>query len=284
MDTEVKEKNELEEYKDKTFEEIKHIDELGNEYWEARELMSALEYSKWEHFAKVINKAKISCNLSGFNVEEHFPVKGKTIEMPNGATKEVIDYKLSRYACYLIVQNASPARHKSVALGQTYFAVQTRKMELTQEEYNKLSEDEKRLYTRINIKNKNKYLFDTAKKAGVNNYAKFNDYGYKGLYGGETAKDIAKRKGIDPDKEEILDHMGSNELAANLFRITQTDEVIKNNNITGEKNACNTHHMVGQAIRNTIIKVGGTTPEKLPTPEKSIKEIEKEESKKIESK
>ena len=237
MDTEVKEKNELEEYKDKTFEEIKHIDELGNEYWEARELMKALEYSKWEHFAKVINKAKISCNLSGFNIEEHFPVKGKTIEMPNGATKEVIDYKLSRYACYLIVQNASPARHKSVALGQTYFAVQTRKMELTQEEYNKLNEDEKRLYTRINIKSKNKYLFDTAKKAGVNDYAKFNDYGYKGLYGGETAKDIAKRKGIDPDKEEILDHMGSNELAANLFRITQTDEVIKNNNITGEKNA-----------------------------------------------
>ncbi len=284
MDTEVKAKNELEEYKDKIFEEIKHIDELGNEYWEARELMSALEYSKWEHFAKVINKAKISCNLSGFNVEEHFPVKGKTIEMPNGAAKEVIDYKLSRYACYLIVQNASPARHKSVALGQTYFAVQTRKMELTQEEYNKLNEDEKRLYTRINIKSKNKYLFDTAKKAGVNDYAKFNDYGYKGLYGGETAKDIAKRKGIDPDKEEILDHMGSNELAANLFRITQTDEVIKNNNITGEKNACSTHHMVGQAIRNTIIKVGGTTPEKLPTPEKSIKEIEKEELKKIESK
>lgn len=284
MDTEVKAKNELEEYKDKIFEEIKHIDELGNEYWEARELMSALEYSKWEHFAKVINKAKISCNLSGFNVEEHFPVKGKTIEMPNGAAKEVIDYKLSRYACYLIVQNASPARHKSVALGQTYFAVQTRKMELTQEEYNKLNEDEKRLYTRINIKSKNKYLFDTAKKAGVNDYAKFNDYGYKGLYGGETAKDIAKRKGIDHDKEEILDHMGSNELAANLFRITQTDEVIKNNNITGEKNACSTHHMVGQAIRNTIIKVGGTTPEKLPTPEKSIKEIEKEELKKIESK
>ncbi len=128
MDTVVKEKNELEEYKDKTFEEIKHIDELGNEYWEARELKSALEYSKWEHFAKVINKAKISCNLSGFNIEEHFPVKGKTIEMPNGATKEVIDYKLSRYACYLIVQNASPARHKSVALGQTYLILQKKQV------------------------------------------------------------------------------------------------------------------------------------------------------------
>lgn len=145
--------------------------------------------------------------------------------MPKGATKEVIDYKLSRYACYLIVQNASPVRHKSVALGQTYFAVQTRKMEITQEEYSKLSEDEKRLYTRINVKNKNKYLFDTAKNAGVTNYGKFNDYGYKGLYNGETAKQIAKRKGIDPDKEDILDYMGSTELAANLFRITQTDEV-----------------------------------------------------------
>ena len=152
-------KNELEIYKEKTFEDIKHIDEVGNEYWEARELMIALEYSKWEHFAKVINKAKISCNLSGMNVEEHFPIKGKTIAMPKGASKEVIDYKLSRYACYLIVQNANPARHQSVALGQTYFAVQTRKMEITEEEYNKLSEDEKRLYTRINIKKKTKIRF-----------------------------------------------------------------------------------------------------------------------------
>lgn len=274
---------ELELYQEKTFEDIKHIDELGNEYWEARELMIALEYSKWEHFAKVINKAKISCNLSGMNVEDHFPVKGKIVKS-GATTKEVIDYKLSRYACYLIVQNASPARHKSVALGQTYFAVQTRKMEITEAEYNKLSEDEKRLYTRINIKNKNKILFDTAKNAGVINYAKFNDYGYRGLYGGETAKDIAKRKGIDPSKQEILDYMGSTELAANLFRITQTDEVIKNNNINNEKNACDTHHKVGQAIRQTIIKVGGTTPEKLPTPNKSIREIEKEEMKKIEAK
>ena len=276
--------NHIEEYKEKTFEDIKHIDDFGNEYWEARELMVALEYSKWEHFAKVINKAKISCKLSGINVNDHFPVIGKTIKMPKGATKEVIDYRLSRYACYLIVQNASPVRHKSVALGQTYFAVQTRKMEINQEEYSKLSEDEKRLYTRINVKNKNKYLFDTAKNAGVQNYGKFNDYGYRGLYDGETAKQIAKRKGIDPDKEDILDYMGSTELAANLFRITQTDEVIKNKRINNEEDACKTHHAVGQAVRHTIKKIGGTVPEKLPTPEKFTKELEKEELKRISNK
>lgn len=273
--------NELEEYKEKAFEDIKHVDELGNEYWEARELMLALEYSKWEHFAKVINKAKISCKLSGLSVDEHFPVIGKTIKMPKGATKEVIDYKLTRYACYLIVQNASPVRHKTVALGQTYFAVQTRKMEITQEEYSKLSEDEKRLYTRINIKNKNKYLFDAAKNAGVTNYGKFNDYGYKGLYNGESAKQIAHRKGINPEKEDILDYMGSTELAANLFRITQTDEVLRNKQINNENEACKTHHDVGQAVRQTIKKIGGTMPEDLPTPEKSIQQIEKEELKKL---
>ena len=270
----------IEEYKEKIFDEIKHIDELGNEYWEARELMPMLEYSKWEHFAKVINKAKISCQLSGQNVDDHFPVKGKIVKS-GATTKEVIDYKLSRYACYLIVQNASPVRHKTVALGQTYFAIQTRKMEITEEEYSKLSEDEKRLYTRINVKHKNKYLFDTAKKAGVKNYGKFNDYGYKGLYGGETAKQIAKRKGINPEKEDILDYMGSTELAANLFRITQTDEVLKNKKVNNENEACITHHKVGQAVRQTIKKIGGTMPEKLPTPEKSIKDLEKEELKKI---
>ena len=273
-------KNELELYKEKTFDDIKHIDNLGNEYWEARELMLVLGYSKWGNFKKVINKAKISCKVSGNNVSDCFADVGKSIISGKGKIDIIEDYNLNRYACYLIVQNADP-RKNAIALGQTYFAIQTRKMELTQQEYLKLSEDEKRLYNRINIKNKNKFLFDTAKNAGVTNYGKFNDYGYRGLYGGEKAKDIAFRKGIDPDKEEILDHMGSTELAANLFRISQTDEVIKNNDIKGEQNACDTHHMVGQAIRDTIIKVGGTTPEKLPTPEKSIKEIEKEELKKI---
>ena len=271
---------ELIEYQEKTFDSIKHIDDNENEYWEARELMPLLEYSKWENFHKVIKRAMIACKTSNNNIQDHFPEVRKMVEIGSKTKRETVDYKLSRYACYLIVQNANP-RKKSVALGQTYFAVQTRKMELTEQEYHNLSEEEKRLYTRINIKNKNKYLFATAKKAGVTNYAKFNDYGYKGLYGGETAKDIAKRKGIDDKKEEILDYMGSTELAANLFRITQTDEVIKNNDIKGEKKACNTHHSVGKAIRETIIKVGGTTPEKLPTPSKSIKELEKEELKKI---
>ena len=271
----------IEEYKEKTFDDIRHIDELGNEYWEARELMIALGYSKWGNFKKVIDKSKISCNISNNNVNDHFADVGKTVPMPSGAKPKIIeDYKLSRYACYLIVQNSDP-RKKAVALGQTYFAIQTRKMEITEEEYSKLSEDEKRLYTRINVKNKNKYLFDTAKKAGVSNYGRFNDYGYRGLYAGETAKQIAKRKGIDSTKEDILDYMGSTELAANLFRITQTDEVLKNKKVNNEDDACKTHHTVGQAVRQTIRKIGGTMPEKMPTPEKSIKEIEKEELLKI---
>lgn len=273
--------NELKEYTEKTFEEIKHIDELENEYWEARELMTALGYSKWGNFKKVIDKAKITCKISGNKVEDCFAGVGKSIISGKGKIDIIEDYKLSRYACYLIVQNADP-RKKTVALGQTYFAYQTRKMEITEQQYSKLNEDEKRLYTRLNIKDKNKYLFDTAKKSGVTNYAKFNDYGYKGLYNGETAKVIAKRKGINPDKEEILDYMGSTELAANLFRITQTDEVLKNNNIKTEDLACQTHHMVGRAVRETIKKVGGTMPENLPTPKKSTKEIEKEELNKIE--
>lgn len=272
--------NNIATYKEKTFDDIKHLDELGNEYWKAREFMAVLGYSKWGNFNKVIDKAKIACNISNNNVSEHFADAEKVLEVGNKAKMSVTDYYLSRYACYLIVQNAD-SRKTTVALGQTYFAVQTRRMEITQEEYSKLSEDEKRLYTRINVKNKNKYLFNTAKNAGVTNYGKFNDYGYKGLYNGESAKQIAERKGIDSDKEDILDYMGSTELAANLFRITQTDEVLKNKQINNEDDACKTHHAVGKAVRQTIKKIGGTMPEKLPTPEKSIKELEKEELKKI---
>ena len=264
---------------ERNFESIKHIDENGVEFWYARELMEMLEYSKWGNFIKVIDKAKKSCENSNNTIFEHFADVGKTIKMPKNAEKTIEDMKLTRYACYLIAQNGD-SRKKAIALAQTYFAVQTRKQEITRQEYKNLSEDEKRLYTRQNVKDKNKYLFDTAKLAGVKNYGKFNNYGYRGLYNGETAKDIANRKGIS-EKEDILDYMSSTELAANLFRITQTDEVLKNKNINNEDDACITHHKVGQAVRQTIKRIGGTMPEDLPTPRKSTKQIEKEKNKKL---
>ena len=264
---------------EKNFESIKHIDENGVEFWYARELMEMLEYSKWGNFIKVIDKAKKSCENSNNTIFEHFADVGKTIKMPKNAEKTIEDMKLTRYACYLIAQNGD-SRKKAIALAQTYFAVQTRKQEITRQEYENLSEDEKRLYTRQNVKDKNKYLFDTAKLAGVKNYGKFNNYGYRGLYNGENAKDIANRKGIS-EKEDILDYMSSTELAANLFRITQTDEVLKNKNINNEDDACITHHKVGQAVRQTIKRIGGTMPEDLPTPRKSTKQIEKEKNKKL---
>ena len=264
---------------EKVFEEIKHVDENGVEFWYARELMEILDYTKWGNFEKVINKAMKACKNSNINTLNHFADVGKTIKMPKGAEKIVNDFKLTRYACYLIAQNGD-SRKKTIALAQTYFAVQTRKQEITRQEYEQLSEDEKRLYTRQNVKDKNKFLFDTAKIAGVKNYGKFNNYGYRGLYNGETANDIAKRKGIS-EKEDILDYMSSTELAANLFRITQTDEVLKNKNVDNEEDACKTHHIVGQAVRQTIKRIGGTMPEDLPTPCKSTKEIEKEKLRKL---
>ena len=271
--------NNLETYSESIFENIKHIDEFGNEYWDARELMPLLEYSKWENFHKVIKRAMLACETSNNNVSDHFPEFRKKIAMPKGASKTVVDYKLSRYACYLIVQNANPKK-KSVALGQTYFAVQTRKQEITELEYSRLSEDEKRLYTRILVNNKNKYLFQTAKDSGVENFGKFNNYGYKGLYNGETAKQIAKRKSIN-EHEDILDYMGSEELGANLFRITQTEAKLKKDNVDNEDDACLTHYNVGKTVRKAIEELGGNMPETLPTPEKSIKELEREELQRI---
>jgi len=261
------------------FESIKHTDENGIEYWYARELMIILEYTKWGNFKNVITKAKEACKGSDVKENEHFADVGRVLKVGNNAEMAIDDLKLTRYACYLIAQNGD-SRKKTIALAQTYFAIQTRKQEITRQEYEQLNEDEKRLYTRKNVKDKNKYLFNTARLAGVKNYGKFNNYGYRGLYNGETARDIAKRKGIS-EKEDILDYMSSTELAANLFRITQTDEVLKNKNINNEDDACITHHSVGQAVRQTIKKIGGTMPEKLPTPNKSAKEIEIEKNKKI---
>ena len=268
-------KNNLIEYQEKTFEDIKHIDEYGNEYWYARDLMIALEYTKWKNFLSVIDKAKIACKLSNNNINDHFADIGKMVEIGSGAKRKQNDYKLSRYACYLIVQNAD-VRKDIVALGQTYFAIQTRKMELTEEEYSKLSEDEKRLYRRKQSRIGNKALYKVARKKGVKNFDKFTNAGYKGLYNGETADDIAKRKGLRY-RENILDNMGSVELGANIFRITQTEALLEKQQTPSEQKATDTHYVVGKAIRDTIEKIGGTMPENLPTPNKSIKQIEKEE-------
>ena len=265
---------EIKKYNETVFEDIKHIDEYGNEYWLARELQNVLEYKRWDKFCNVINNAKKACENSNYNVFEHFSQVGKTSKMPNGGVKKLLDYKLSRYACYLIVQNADP-RKEVVALGQTYFAVQTRRQELTEIEYSMLTEDEKRFYQRNLTKKGNYSLNQEAKKAGVKNFYKFHNAGYKGLYNGETADDIAKRKGLRY-REEILDNMGSEELATNLFRISQTEARLRKDNIQGEGKANETHYNIGKNIREVIAKNGGTMPECLPTPKKSLKELEKE--------
>ena len=257
-----------------TFEQMKHTDEWGNEFCYARELMKVLEYTQWRRFENVIDKAKQSCENSGNSAFEHFADVGKTVKMPKGAEKIILDYKLSRYACYLIAQNGD-SRKKVIALAQTYFAVQTRKQEITEREYNLLTEDEKRLYNR-NLTRKGNYSLNiAARNAGVKNFDKFHNAGYKGLYNGETADDIAKRKGLRY-REDILDNMGSDELIANLFRISQTEQRLKKDNVDTEKVACETHNKIGKIVRKAIKEAGGTMPEELPTPERSLKEIEKE--------
>ena len=266
--------NELENINEILFESIRHVDDEGNEYWYARELQKLLQYNKWENFKKVILKAKLSCNASSYEISEQFLDIRKPIIGGNGNVQYVCDYKLSRYACYLIAQNGD-SRKKVIGLAQTYFAIQTRKQELLEKEYNSLTEDEKRIYQRNLTKKGNSSLNQTAKTAGVKNFDLFHNAGYKGLYNGETANDIAKRKGLRY-KEDILDNMGSDELIANLFRISQTNQRLNKDNIQGEKAACLTHNKIGKIVRKAIKEAGGTMPEDLPTSDKSLKELEKE--------
>ena len=268
--------NELENINETIFESIKHVDDDGNEYWYARELQKVLEYKRWDKFYNVIESAQVACSISNNNVLDHFSQVGKMIYLGKGGQRKISDYKLSRYACYLIAQNGD-SRKKVIALAQTYFAIQTRKQELLEEEYNSLTEDEKRFYQRDLTKKGNYSLNQTAKKAGVKDFARFHNAGYKGLYNGETANDIAKRKGLRY-REDILDNMGSEELAANLFRITQTDAKLKRDNVDNEYTANSVHFEVGKKVRNTIKELGGTMPENLPTPDKSLKELEKEKN------
>ena len=271
-------------YSEETFESIKHVNEYGNEFWYARELQSILEYTEWRNFQKLIEKAQTACENSDMAVDECFVEVNKTSPMPNGGVKLIDDYILSRYACYLIVMNGDP-RKEVIAVGQTYFAVKTRQQELI-DHYDELSEDQKRLAIRKEMKAHNKSLAEAAQKAGViksYDFAIFQNYGYQGLYGGLGAKEIHARKGLK-ESEQILDHMGSTELAANLFRATQTDEKLRRENIRGKEKANQTHYEVGRKVRQTIAELGGTMPEDLPTPEKSIRQIESEQKKRINGK
>lgn len=276
--------NEIARYSEETFESIKHVNEYGNEFWYARELQSILEYTEWRNFQKLIEKAQTACENSDMAVDECFVEVNKTSPMPNGGVKLIDDYILSRYACYLIVMNGDP-RKEVIAVGQTYFAVKARQQELI-DHYDELSEDQKRLAIRKEMKAHNKSLAEAAQKAGViksYDFAIFQNYGYQGLYGGLGAKEIHARKGLK-ENEQILDHMGSTELAANLFRATQTDEKLRRENIRGKEKANQTHYEVGRKVRQTIAELGGTMPEDLPTPEKSIKQIESEQKKRINGK
>jgi len=259
------------------FETIRQTDKNGNEYWSARDLAKALEYSEYRHFLPVIEKAKQACSNSGQQVTDHFEEVLEMVLIGSGARRDIESIKLSRYACYLIVQNADPAK-EVVALGQTYFAVQTRIQEIQQlEEYNRLeNEEEKRLFLRNEMTRHNIQLAAAAKTAGVIDpvdYAIFQNHGYMGLYGGLDAKGIHKKKGLKKS-QQILDHMGSTELAANLFRATQTEEKLKRENIKGKQQANKAHFDVGKKVRKTIEELGSTMPENLP-PAESIKKVEK---------
>ena len=272
--------SEIIKYSDQTFESIKHINENGDEFWYARELQSILEYTQWRNFESVIEKAKIACKQSKNDIDNHFADVSKTIEMPKTATKQIDDLILSRYACYLIVMNGDP-RKEVIALGQTYFAVKTRQQEII-ENFDNLSETQKRLAIRNEIASHNKALADAANKAGITepmDFGIFQNCGYRGLYGGMDMKAIHSQKGLKKS-QKILDYMGSTELAANLFRATQTEDKLNRDNIKGKTNANQIHYEVGAKIRETIQDLGGIMPEKLPIPGKSIKQIERKIEKK----
>lgn len=268
----------------KRFEDIKRIRPDGSEYWAARELAPVLDYAKWENFYKVIKRAMIACENSGRSTLECFPEVRKTSPMPNGGVKDILDYKLSRYACYLIVQNGDP-RKEVIALGQTYFAIQTYRQEVA-DRFNQLDEDSRRLVVRGDIKQWNQLLAETARNAGVitaEEFAIFQNAGYMGLYGGMTVDDIHRRKGLAIG-QKILDYMGSTELIANLFRISQTEEKLRKDQVSTSDAATAVHYAVGNEVREAIRKIDGTMPEDLPTPEKSIAQLEREQMERLKQK
>ena len=264
-----------------TFENIKHTGDDGSEYWLARELAPVLDYPQWRNFLPVLEKAREACRNSSQPLEDHFADMRKMVEIGSGAMRELEDVQLSRYACYLVVQNGDPSK-PVIANGQTYFAMQTRRQELADDaKFTQLSEDEKRLAIRNELANHNKHLAAAAKDAGVEtplDYAIFQDHGYKGLYGGLGNKDIHARKGLKKI-QKILDHMGSTELAANLFRATQAEEKLRRDQVSSKTNANKTHFEVGRKVRQTIDELGGTMPENLPIPKTSIQQLESAQKK-----
>jgi DNA-damage-inducible protein D len=264
-----------------TFEDLKQENDAGMEFWYARDLQTVLDYSTWDKFKRVIQKAITSCDNSGQPAENHFSQVVKMVRIGSSAQREIEDFELSRYACYLIVQNGDPTK-PVIANGQTYFAIQTRRQELADNEaFQQLQEDEKRLFLRNELKEHNKQLVETAKQAGVDtnlDFAIFQNHGYKGLYGGLDAQGIHKRKELKKS-QKILDHMGSTELAANLFRATQTEGKIRRENIKGKAKANQTHYEVGAKVRQTIKDLGGDMPEDLPTPKQSAKQLERGQKK-----
>ena len=276
-------KNEIQRQHHQTFEQIKKTNEFEQEFWSARELGKALEYAEYRNFLPVIEKAKKACQNSGQAISDHFVEMHEMIELGKGGKRQVDSYALSRYACYLIVQNGDPTK-PVIANGQTYFAIQTRRQELADDTaFQQLKEDEKRLFLRNELKEHNKQLVEAAQQAGVEtnlDFAVFQNHGYKGLYGGLDAKGIHARKGLKKS-HQILDHMGSTELAADLFRATQTEEKLRRDEIQDKTNANRTHFEVGAKVRKTIEDLGGTMPEDLPTPDTSVKKLEREQQKKL---
>ena len=271
-----------------TFEQIRQYTDGGQEFWSARDLQSVLEYSRWDKFKPVILKAVKACETSGIDSSDHFHQLGKMVTIGSGAQRHITDYDyhLSRYACYLIVQNGDPSK-PVIASGQTSFAIQTRRQELADDEtFQQLDEDKKRLFLRNELKEHNKQLVETVSHAGVKSgldFAIFQNHGYQGLYGGLAAKDIHKRKGLKKS-QHILDHMGSTELAANLFRATQTEEKLRRENIKGKTRANTAHHEVGAKVRKTISELGGKMPEDLLTPKTSARTLENKSKKQLEEK
>ncbi len=270
-------KNLVETTHHQTFESLKQKED-GCEFWSARKLARVLEYYEYRNFLPVIEKAKEACKNSEHDIQNHFVDVHEMVDIGSGARRQIPDVRLSRYACYLIVQNGEPAK-PVIANGQTYFAIQTRRQELAENHaFQQLKEDEKRLFLRNELREHNKHLVETAQQAGVEtsrDFAIFQNHGYKGLYGGLDAKGIHQCKVLKKN-QKILDHMGSAELAANLFRATQTEEKVRRENIQGKSKANQTHFEVGKKVRQTIKELGGTMPEDLPVAEKGANQLEKE--------